>query len=267
MKTKANEKPDKIPTLDDMQESSVQLSLTQDNTSSKKRQQGKRKQYMDKARIREDVELNEENISLDNMVSVKQPMEQKLDSNYVKKYPYKVNVNYLTQAETKLMQELLKYLRNKVGDRVILGIKSRVADIVQLDDVLIDAYKLDKYSALRAIAEKHIDFTVVDVTKGVVICCIELDDVYHNRYDNIQKDIFKDEIFRECGIPLFRIKTKIANLDPEQDFRRIYEETLQYFAPTCPNCGNPMVVKQDRFGQRFYACIDNQKCRRTIQID
>lgn len=75
-----------------------------------------------------------------------------------------------------------------------------------------------------------------------------MDDVYHFRKDNIEKDAFKDDIFKECGIPLFRIKTKIDELNPDRDFREIDEAILEYFAPACPTCGKPMLLKYDRFG-------------------
>lgn len=100
-----------------------------------------------------------------------------------------------------------------------------------------------------------------------MICCIELDDIYHNRYDNIKKDLFKDEVFKECGIPLFRIKTKIKDLVPSRDFRDIENYVLEYYAPKCPVCGKPMVLKHDRYNMRFYACYDNIRCRKTISID
>lgn len=217
---------------------------------------------MQKAKIPE-IPFNPNDFTIDQLVGVKTPEEQAIDPRYVKKYPYKVNPNYLTVAELKLMQALLKHL----DSRVVLGVKSRVADLINMDEKLIDAYSLNKHSVLGAIAQKHIDFTVIDASKGIVICCIELDDVYHLRKDNIQKDMFKDEVFKECGLPLFRIKTKIDELSPKRDFRQIDETILEYFAPACPTCGKQMLLKYDRFGSRFYACVDNQKCRRTIPID
>lgn len=217
---------------------------------------------MRKTRIPEaPIDLND--FTIDQLGGVKQPKEQLLDKRYQKRYPYKVNTNYLTMAELKLMKALLNHL----DDRIVLGVKSRVADLIQIDDVTLDAYKINRHSALRAIAEKHIDFTIIDATRGIVICCVELDDVYHFRKDNMEKDTFKDEVFKECGIPLFRIKTKIDELNPAKDFKDIDETILEYFAPACPTCGKPMLLKYDRFGYRFYACVDNQKCRRTISID
>lgn len=210
-----------------------------------------------------EIPFNASDFTIDQLVGVKTPDEQAIDPRYVKKYPYRVNSDYLTVAELKLMKALLKHL----DKRVVLGVKSRVADLIRIDNKLVDAYRLNKYDVLSAISQKHIDFTIIDADKGIVICCIELDDIYHLSEINKQKDKFKDEVFKECGLPLFRIKTKIDELCPERDFRQIDERILEYFAPSCPTCGRPMLLKYDRKGNRFYACVDNQKCRRTIPID
>lgn len=198
-----------------------------------------------------------------NYAGILGPDERKDVPQYVMRYPYKVSPNYLTAAETKLLQELRKYFDN----RIVFGVKSRMADLLDIDNKILESRSLTKYTALRAIAEKHVDFTLIDIDKGVAICCVELDDIYHNSYENIQKDVFKDEVFKECGIPLFRIKTKIKDLVPARDFREIENYVLEYFAPKCPVCGKPMLLKHDRYNYRFYACYDNRKCRKTIQID
>lgn len=198
-----------------------------------------------------------------NLSGILGPDERKEVPQYIMRYPYKVNPNYLTAAETKLLQELRKYF----DTRVVFGVKSRLADIFDIDYKILESRSLTKFTALKAIAEKHVDFTLIDIDKGVIICCIELDDIYHNKYENIQKDLFKDEVFKECGIPLFRIKTKIKDLVPSRDFRDIENCVLEYFAPRCPVCGKPMLLKHDRYNLRFYACYDNKNCRKTIQID
>ena len=94
-----------------------------------------------------------------------------------------------------------------------------------------------------------------------------MDDFYHLRYENMQKDQFKDDIFKECGVPLFRIKTRIDEVDPKKDFRAIENEVYKHFAPKCPLCGREMLLREDRYGSRFYACFDNINCRKTISID
>lgn len=192
-----------------------------------------------------------------------QPSEREGLGYYIQVYPYKVNPNYLTQAEAKLLRLLYRHF----DERVAIGVKQRVADVLEVDDKAVDQFKINKFNALRAIAEKHVDFTLIDINRGIVICCIELDDFYHLRYENMQKDQFKDDIFKECGVPLFRIKTRIDKIDPKKDFRAIENEVYKHFAPKCPLCGREMLLREDRYGSRFYACFDNINCRKTISID
>lgn len=46
------------------------------------------------------------------------------------------------------------------------------------------------------------------------MCCIELDDYTHNR-ENVKKlDNFKNELFKQVNIPLYRVKvSNIYNLE------------------------------------------------------
>lgn len=62
------------------------------------------------------------------------PNERKDVPGYVMRYPYKVNPYYLTQAETKLLQELRKYF----DARVEFGVKSRLADILDIDEKVLE---------------------------------------------------------------------------------------------------------------------------------
>ena len=57
------------------------------------------------------------------------------------------------------------------------------------------------------------------------------------------------------------------------DLKSVIENTTETgIAPdmpdqTCPNCGNPMVVRRSRFGRLFFGCSTYPKCSGTISID
>jgi len=64
------------------------------------------------------------------------------------------------------------------------------------------------------IKSRSIDYTIVNNKNCKIICCIELDDYTHNREKNKQIDEFKDNLFKQVHIPLYRIK--VSNNYSEQ---------------------------------------------------
>lgn len=56
------------------------------------------------------------------------------------------------------------------------------------------------------IKSRSIDYTIVNNKNCKIICCIELDDNSHNRESAKKADKFKDDIFKQVNIPLYRIK-------------------------------------------------------------
>ena len=77
---------------------------------------------------------------------------------------------------------------------------------VRLED-LIKVEADDKYERERQrtkVKSRHIDFVVCN-KKLQHIMGFELDDASHNSYDAKKTDALKDEIFKQIGIPLYRI--------------------------------------------------------------
>lgn len=58
------------------------------------------------------------------------------------------------------------------------------------------------------IKSKSIDYTLVNNKNCKIIACIELDDYTHNKENVKINDEFKNLIFKQVNIPLFRIKVK-----------------------------------------------------------
>lgn len=65
-------------------------------------------------------------------------------------------------------------------------------------------------SAYNRINQKRVDFVVYERATTKPICGIELDDVSHGRADRQSRDVFVDEVFRVCGLPLIRIRAARA---------------------------------------------------------
>ncbi len=62
----------------------------------------------------------------------------------------------------------------------------------------------------------HCDFAVMDKRNKKLCFGIEIDGPYHDDSEQIERDLFKDSIFRENGVKLFRIPADQADKLPEE---------------------------------------------------
>jgi hypothetical protein len=174
-------------------------------------------------------------------------------------YPYMAK-EVVTNAELQLYNFMKNNLENK--SRIAILPKVRLADIIDVDPIMV----LDQ-TPFYKIAQKHVDFLICEADTLKTICVVELDDYTHNAQDRKERDEFVMRALYVSGITTKRIKTKIKNISLA-DLKDIDDEIYEHFAPSCPDCGRQMHLKHNgRTGHRFYACIDNQKCRRTLNID
>lgn len=108
---------------------------------------------------------------------------------------YKTNNYVMTQTELKFYREL-----KKVTDELDLNIFPQV-NLERIINV-----KNNNKPDRNRIKSRSIDFTIVNNKNCRIVCCIELDDYTHNR-ENVKKlDNFKDELFKQVNIPLYRVK-------------------------------------------------------------
>lgn len=173
-------------------------------------------------------------------------------------FPY-IPAVLMTRAEIKLYRFLLNNL--DLIDRVTIFTKVRLADIIQVNDKItrdpVYFYK---------IASKHIDFLIVNKETLDVICALELDDYTHKTEDRQKRDFFVESALRAAGVPLERIGVKIDNIK-KCDLSLLEERVYNAFAPACEKCGKKMVLRVNNWnGHKFYACIDNVKCRHTLNL-
>jgi len=202
------------------------------------------------------------NNSLINITQHKVRQEQKQEENRIKtadiEFPYLKN-NLLTGAETTLFKFMEENLCQV--ERIHIFPKVRLADIIQVDNKITT----DK-SYLWKITNKHVDFLLCKKSDMSIICVVELDDYTHETQEAQDRDIFVMQALYAANIRTARIRCKISTIDIN-DLRLVDSYINEALAPNCPDCGLPMIPRQDRKGHRFYACSDNRNCRKTISID
>ncbi|MFO0808999.1 MAG: DUF2726 domain-containing protein [Gemmataceae bacterium] len=110
-------------------------------------------------------------------------------------YPYYARRALLTRTELAFYETL----RDVVGGRFAVCMKVRLGDVIGCSD---DAWKLG-YG--RLIAQKHLDFVVVDPKTTKVVVAIEVDDRSHAHPKRQARDHFVDLAMRAARVPLLRV--------------------------------------------------------------
>ena len=110
--------------------------------------------------------------------------------------PYK-KANLLTKTEYAFFVMLV---REALKRRLLVCPKVRLEDIASVTDRKNE----DKYRGY--VKSRHIDFILINA-QGNTIAGIELDDPSHESDHAKKVDTFKDELFKNIGVPLFRIPT------------------------------------------------------------
>lgn len=194
--------------------------------------------------------------SIEELNKLKKSRRKKRKAVYVKKQCV------LTRAESRLFDLMDKLL----DSRVVIIAKVRLADIINIDG---DYKPYDKI--FRDLALKHVDYVIINRQDKELICAVELDDATHENDMTMESDMFKNKIFYECGIPLFRIGKKIDTICNE-DLRPLENIVFNYFAPRCNVCGRITEVRESisrgTTGERFYGCTGfPDKCRNTMKLN
>jgi hypothetical protein len=108
--------------------------------------------------------------------------------------PYFSRQNLMSAAELRFF----KALEQLFTDRLHICPKVRLADIVTCSD----------YHWARGfggkIAQKHMDFVLIDRQSGQILCCLELDDSSHNKPERKKRDQFVNKTLDCASIPLLR---------------------------------------------------------------
>lgn len=189
-------------------------------------------------------------------------------------------------------------LQQCLPEGILLFSKVRLADIVNVRKGL-DAKK--RFSYFNRISRKHIDFILCSEASLHPVLAIELDDTSHRRESVALNDKKKDDILKGAKIGILRIrarrkyntadlkqkidlaiesgpgqseiKTKASSLPRTNSLKQVpplAPDLVPESPPVCPKCGETMVLRKAKRGQRagnsFYGCKAYPKCRAIVNI-
>lgn len=103
---------------------------------------------------------------------------------------------------TEWERSALKALHGQIPDDCYLCPQVRIADCIRISG----ANPSVRRQALFKIANKSVDFVVVDKNSGNVRLVIELDDKTHFRKDRRERDALVENLFSHVNIPLRRFR-------------------------------------------------------------
>lgn len=196
-------------------------------------------------------------------------------------YPYKIRDDFLSPAELSLYHVLTH----------VAGMKAVVITKVRLADLFYVQRPHENRSAFNRIAQRHVDFVLCHPRTMRPLLGVELDDASHARKDRIERDECMNRAFSAAGLPLLRIPVQraynareleekidgylvgpaasqpdIALTPPLLDIT--LEDRPVNTPPTCPKCGETMVLRKGargaRVGETFYGCPNYPRCRTIL---
>ena len=112
---------------------------------------------------------------------------------------YQARPDFLSPAERSFFGVLEQIL--PVGFRVFA--KPRLADVLEVSK---GVSRRSRVGLFNRIAQKHVDFVLLDAATMRVVAGIELDDSSHRRASAKVSDSFKDKAFAAASIPLLRVR-------------------------------------------------------------
>lgn len=114
---------------------------------------------------------------------------------------YSLQPSILTAAE----RSFAGVLELLLPPDVRLVVKIRLADVFAPRQGLTRSVAT---SALNRISAKHVDFLLIRVSDAAPLVGIELDDKSHEAGSRIRRDMFVDDVFQSCGLPLLHVVAK-----------------------------------------------------------
>jgi hypothetical protein len=99
---------------------------------------------------------------------------------------------------------LLREVGSENGDRLLA--KVRLADVVDPGEWMLSRAKLGRFALMA-----HLDFVMVNYNTSVPRFAVEIDGARHTRDPTQrQRDLMKDELCREAGLPLLRVNSEFG---------------------------------------------------------
>ena len=110
---------------------------------------------------------------------------------------YRLKEHLLSRGELAFYRALVM----AVGDRYIVMVKVRLADLVE-----VDGAGAGTMAARNQVIAKHVDFVLCDVEAVGPVLAIELDDATHGTARGQRADTAKDRALASAGLPLLRVR-------------------------------------------------------------
>ena len=127
------------------------------------------------------------------------PRSKPADAASLRAYETRPNI-FVNRSEHRFFEELLK----QKPDGFHVFIKVRLEDVLQVRHQIKDTQKHWQYRA--RIKSRHVDYVICH-DSGVFTCAIELDGSTHTSKEAVMVDGFKDGIFANAGLTLYRVQT------------------------------------------------------------
>lgn len=93
-------------------------------------------------------------------------------------------------------------LRSAIGERFHICPKMRLADLVSIRP------GAGYYKAFNPVAQKHIDFVLMEPQSMSVVLLLEVDDKTHRRYTRRKRDQVVNRVCREAGLQIIHFKAR-----------------------------------------------------------
>ena len=143
--------------------------------------------------------------------------ESKIEPKEEQHYPYE-RKNLLTKTEYTFFKVLKAFCEQ---NNLLFCPKVRMEDFISVTEK-------QNYSKYRGyIKSRHVDFVLCDANLHI-LCGIELDDKSHDTQKAQKTDDFKNKVFEQIKVPLFRIKTS-SNYQTElqEIYKILYKEKTE----------------------------------------
>jgi ssDNA-binding Zn-finger/Zn-ribbon topoisomerase 1 len=167
-----------------------------------------------------------------------------------KKYPYKLLKHLLSPSE----RSFYGVLENVVGNSRLIFTKVRVADAITPQKGLKRA---DWQRAFNSISSKHFDFLICEKKDMAILYAIELDDSSHGSEKSQKRDDFLNDVCKNVGLPLVRIKA--SNAYSVVDIQKKIDELLSTRDVNIYNTETEKDFNSKERGTEVAACNSDKK--------
>ncbi len=127
------------------------------------------------------------------------PRSKPADATTLMAYEVRSNI-FANRSENRFFHALMK----QKPDGFHVFTKVRLEDVLQVRRQIKDTQKHWQYRG--RIKSRHVDFVICD-DNGLFMCAIELDGSAHTSKEAVMVDGFKDGIFTNAGLKLYRVQT------------------------------------------------------------